>query len=77
MAHYYKLASFHARSPQTEYKCPSFNRALSHFNTRIVYRIRREYLGNLRNIFSQFCRVCFQTHHPSQLSLVLEILGQP
>lgn len=47
MAHHYKLASFHARSPQTEYKSPSFNQALSHFKSRIVYRIRQEEdLGN-------------------------------
>lgn len=37
----HKPASFHARSPQTEYKRPSFH-------TRIVSRIRLEGLANER-----------------------------
>lgn len=52
MAHHYKLASFHALSPQTEYKSPSFNQALGHFKSRIVYRIRQEEdLGNSNKRF--------------------------
>ncbi len=57
MAPHYKLASFHARSPQTEYKWPSFTRTLRHFNARIIYRIRQGDSANLRKVFSALTRV--------------------
>lgn len=44
----------HARSPLTEYKCPSLN-------TRIVYWIRLEDVGNVRKVFSVLSKRSIQT----------------